>query len=76
MYYCIEEHPNIDFRESCKLLRYAVMDDPNKFKATVEKLIENPNKDLIPFYPAKDDIQKTKGMEIVGTIIDGGLYLG
>jgi hypothetical protein len=76
MYYCLEEHPNSEFREHCKLLRYAVMGKPGKFKEIVDKLIAYPDKTLIPFYPARDDIEKVKGMEKVGTILDGRLYIG
>lgn len=76
MFYCTIEHPDKEFREHCKLLRYAVMDNPIKFKDIVNKLITDPYKNLIPFYPAKDDESKVEGMVIVGTIIDGRLYLG
>lgn len=76
MYCCISEHPNKKFREQCKLLRYAVMDNPVRFKEIVNILILNPNMNLIPFYPAKEDDSKMKDMIIVGTILDGRLYLG
>lgn len=74
--YCTQEHPNKEFRDQCQLLSYAVMRDVGKFREYVDKLVENPDKDLVPFYPAKDSKDIIAGKERVGTIIDGTLYFG
>ena len=76
MFYCTREHPNKEFREQCQLLMYAVSSDAAMFKEYIDKLLTNPNKNLITFYPAIDDESKVEGLEIVGTILDGRLYLG
>ena len=76
MLYCTSEHPNEQFREQCQLLRYAVFGDAIIFKKYIDKLLANPNKNFIPFYPAFDNISKVEGMEVVGTILDGRLYFG
>lgn len=76
MFYCAHEHPNKVFREQCQLLKYAVFGDTIIFKEFIDKLLANPNKNIIPFYPAIDDESKVEGMVLVGTIIDGRLYFG
>lgn len=55
---------------------YAVSGDTIMFKEYIEKLFTSPNKNFIPYYPAFEDISKVEGMELVGTIIDGRLYIG
>ena len=74
--YCTQEHPNKEFRSQCKLLSYAVMNDISKFRKYVDKIVDNPDKNLVAFYPAKDNKEVVKGKELVGTIIDGSLYFG
>ena len=76
MYYCTSEHPNKEFQDQCRMLRYAVMGDTKRFQECIDKTVSNPDKNFIPFYPAKADKKKVKGMEIVGTILDGRLYFG
>ena len=76
MFYCSHEHPSKVFREQCQLLRYAVSGDAVKFKEYIDKLLTRPNKNFISFYPGFEDKSKVEGMDFVGTILDGGLYLG
>ena len=76
MFYCTREHPNKEFREQCQLLMYAVSSDVAMFKEYIDKLLTNPNKNLITLYPAIDDESKVEGLEIVGTILDERLYFG
>ena len=76
MLYCTQEHPSKEFRSNCQLLSYAVMMDARKFGIFINKIIENPDKNLVAFYPAKDKKDVVAGKELVGTIIDGALYFG
>ncbi len=72
-YYCSEAHPNKEFRETTKLLRYAVM-SPNAFYAILERVIAN-NLTMCCHYPAFDNPEDIKGKEILGDIPDGCLYI-
>lgn len=74
--YCTQEHPDREFRSMCSLLSYAVMGDVRKFCEYIDKIVENPDKGLITFYPAKDKKEEVDGKELVGTILDGALYFG
>ena len=74
--YCTQEHPNREFRNQCQLLSYAVMNDVSKFRKYVEKILDNPDKNLVAFYPAKDNKEIITGKERIGSIIDGSLYFG
>ena len=76
MFYCTREHPDKVFREQCQLLMYAVSGDAIMFKEYLDLLLTSPNKNIVPFYPAFEDISKVEGMDFVGTIIDGRLYIG
>lgn len=74
VFYCTNEHPNKDFRDLCRMLRYAVIGDTNRFREYIDKMVSNPDKNFISFYPAKDDKERVEGMKYVGTILDGCLY--
>ena len=76
MLYCTQNHPDKEFREQCQLLQYALLGDVMRFMEYVDRIVSNPDKNLVAFYPSFENEDKVKGMEIVGTIIDGRLYFG
>lgn len=72
--YCQNDHPNREFRSQVQLLIYAAgnIDIAGKY---LEKLFNN-DLSLVAFYPSIDSKDKIQGMEKIGTIPDGCLYLG
>lgn len=74
--YCLFDHPDKEFRDNMKMLYYAVIYDLVKTEMYIRQLIENPDLELICFYPACDNKDKVKGKRRIGTIYDGYLYMG
>lgn len=68
-YYFTHDHPDEDYRSVVALLVYA-SNEPHAF---LEKCVKE-NKTLIPVYPGIEKID-TAGMEYVGEIPDGMLYM-
>lgn len=74
--YCLYDHPDKEFRETIRTLRYALVHDLEKTEKYIRRLIAEPDKSLIYYYPAFDDEDKINGKELVGSILDGSLYFG
>lgn len=71
-YYFTHDHPNEEYRSIVSLLPYALM-DIEKAYSLLERCVKE-NKTLVAVYPEMD-ITDTSGMQFVGEILDGGLYL-
>ena len=74
--YCLYDHPNKEFRNIVHTLFYAVVYDMDKTERYIRRLIHEPNKSLIYYYPAFDKKDKIIGKELVGSILDGAVYWG
>lgn len=72
--YCLESHPNNDFRQLAKLLFYATMQNIDTTASYLTRIVNG--EVLITFYPAIDSKDLIKGKVLVGTIPDGCLYIG
>jgi hypothetical protein len=74
--YCLFDHPDKEFRKNVHALYYAVVYDIDKTEKYIRRIIGEPDKSLIWYYPAHDNADMIKGKEFVGTVLDGGLYFG
>jgi nanoRNase/pAp phosphatase (c-di-AMP/oligoRNAs hydrolase) len=72
-YYFTHEHPDKDYASVVELLPYALLWDMEKAYSVLERVVKE-NKTLVAVYPAFGNID-TSGMEYVGDILDGGLYI-
>ncbi|MDR0661214.1 MAG: hypothetical protein LBG19_10565 [Prevotellaceae bacterium] len=71
-YYFTTDHPDKDYSSIVSMLPYATM-DLDKAYSILERCIRE-NKILIAVYPGEEKTD-TSGMEYVGSIHDGGLYI-
>ena len=66
--------PDKELREKVSLLRFATMDS-GRFYAYLRDVLLLGRR-VVAFYPANDDPSSVEGMTLVGSIEDGGLYIG
>ncbi len=71
-YYFTHDHPDEDYRSIVALLPYALMNIEKAYRLLERSITEN--KTLIPVYPGIEKVDTT-GMEYVGEIPDGMLYM-
>lgn len=67
--------PDKELREKVSLLRLATMDDSRRFYGYLRDVLLRGRR-VVAFYPAIDDPSSVEGMTLVGSIDDGGLYIG
>ena len=67
--------PDKELREKVSLLRFATGDDSQRFFKILRDVLLCGHR-VVAFYPANDDPSSVEGMTLVGTIEDGGLYIG
>lgn len=65
------EHENEDYESTIRLLPYATMYDMGKIRSVLKKIEK---KVLIAIYPGEEKTD-TSGMEYVGSIPDGELFI-